>query len=231
MKQIGLVGGLGWISTAEYYRLLNVGVRGQLGGHRAARVLVDSLDEQEFLNSQAEDPSEAGCEALIVGSVARLAAAGAEVIALCANGLHRFAPAILEHTGVDVIDIAQATVEAVEAAGLERVGLLGVKKTMEGEFYRSRCKQHGIKVLIPDEDTRGYVHDKIIDELTLGIFNDDTRTQFLQVSQELVDRGAQGVILGCTEIPLLLDADAADFPLFSTTAIHCEAIVRAALAP
>lgn len=231
MKQIGLVGGLGWISTAEYYRLLNVGVRDQLGGHRAARVLVDSLDEQEFLNSQAEDPSEEGCEALIVGSVARLAAAGAEVIALCANGLHRFAPSILEHTGVDVIDIAQATVEAVEAAGLGRVGLLGVKKTMEGEFYRSRCKQHGIKVLIPDEDTRGYVHDKIIDELTLGIFNDDTRTQFLQVSQELVDRGAQGVILGCTEIPLLLDADAADFPLFSTTAIHCEAIVRAALAP
>lgn len=231
MKQIGLVGGLGWISTAEYYRLLNVGVRDQLGGHRAARVLVDSLDEQEFLNSQAEDPSEEGCEALIVGSVARLAAAGAEVIALCANGLHRFAPAILEHTGVDVIDIAQATVEAVEAAGLERVGLLGVKKTMEGEFYRSRCKQHGIEVLVPDEDTRGYVHDKIIDELTLGIFTDDTRNRFLQVSQELIDRGAQGVILGCTEIPLLLDADRGDFPLFSTTAIHCEAIVRAALAP
>jgi aspartate racemase len=231
MKQIGLVGGLGWISTAEYYRLLNVGVRDELGGHRAARVLVDSLDEQEFLNSRAGDPSEEGCEALIVGSVARLAAAGAEVIALCANGLHRFAPAILEQTGVEVIDIAQATVEAVEAAGLERVGLLGVKKTMEGEFYRSQCEQHGIEVLVPDEDTRAYVHDRIMDELTLGIFTDDTRTRFLNASQALVDRGAQGVILGCTEIPLLLDNDAADFPLFSTTAIHCDAIVRAALAP
>ncbi|TFB98746.1 MULTISPECIES: aspartate/glutamate racemase family protein [Cryobacterium] len=230
MKQIGLVGGLGWVSTAEYYGLLNVRARDELGDHRSARVLIDSLDEQEFLDAQAEDPSEARCEAMIIESVARLAEAGSEVIALCANGLHRFVPAIIQHTGVEVIDIAGATVDAVTASGLSSVGLLGVRKTMEGEFYRSRFEDKHIEVLTPDEATRSYVHDRIIDELTLGIFTQSTRESFLGVCQELVDRGAEGVVLGCTEIPLLLDVnDAAKFPLFSTTAIHCEAILKAAL--
>lgn len=229
MKQIGLVGGLGWVSTAEYYRLLNLDVRKRLGDHRSARVLIDSLDEQEFLDTQSHDPSESGCETMIVESVVRLAEAGAEVIALCANGLHRFMPAIIERTGVDVVDIARATVSAVTASGARKVGLIGVRKTMEGDFYRTRCEDQGVEVLIPDEQARTYVHNKILDELTLGIFSEPTRASFMQVCADLMTQGADGVILGCTEIPLLLDTIAPDFPMFSTTAIHCEAIVEDAL--
>ena len=230
MKQIGLVGGLSWISTAEYYRLINVMVRKELGGHRSARMLVDSLDEQTFLDAQAADPSEIVPEAQIVDSVARLSGAGAEVVALCANGLHRFVPAITKRTGVNVVDIAEATATAVSQAGLTRVGLLGVRRTMEGEFYRRCFEELGITVIVPDESTRSYVHDAIIDELTLGHFTDQTKTKFLEICKGLVNLGAEAVVLGCTEIPLLLDNSAdGEFPLFSTTEIHCQAIVQAAL--
>lgn len=139
MNKIGLVGGLSWISTVEYYRLINEMVRQQLGGYRSARVLLDSLDEQAFLDSQSDDPSEAGCEALMADSVVGLAGADCEVIALCANGLQRFAPAIKERTGVTIVDIAQATARSVASAGLGRVGLLGVRKTMEGALYSEHC--------------------------------------------------------------------------------------------
>lgn len=231
MRQIGLVGGLSWVSTAEYYRLVNTMVRDRLGGHRSARVLLDSVDEQDFIDAQADDPSEAGCEAMMVASVARLQNAGAEVVALCANGLHRFAPAIQERTGVGVLDIADATARAVAAAGIERVGLLGVHATMEGSFYPQALARQGIETLVPEQDQRDDVHQKIIDELTLGVFTDATKAAFLGVCTDLAGRGAQGVILGCTEIPLLLAGveHQAPCPLFSTTEIHCAAIVDAAL--
>lgn len=172
MRQIGLLGGLSWLSSVEYYRLINEDVRERLGDHRSARVLLDSVDEQAFLDTQAADPSEAGCEAMIVDSVARLAAAGCEVIALCANGLHRFSPAIQEQTGVTLLDIADATARAVAAAGVSKVGLLGVHKTMEGTFYRARLEREHTTVTIPRADARTYVHDVILSELTLGRFTD-----------------------------------------------------------
>lgn len=232
MQQIGLVGGLSWLSTLEYYRLTNHLVRQRLGGHCSARVLVDSLDEQAFLDAQADDPSEAGCEAMIVASVNRLARAGAEVIALCANGLHRFTPAIESTTGVVVIDIAEVTANRVVEEGLSSVGLLGVQKTMEGSCYRDRFERRGVTVVVPDATSRDYIHSAIINELVLGSFTDETRAAFLDICTGLVAGGAQGVILGCTEIPLLLPgAGEAAFPMFSTTAIHCGAIVGAALAP
>lgn len=232
MRQIGLVGGLSWVSTAEYYRLVNTMVRDRLGGHRSARVLLDSVDEQDFLDAQAQDPSEAGCEAMMVDSVARLDAAGAQVVALCANGLHRFAPAIADRTGVAVLDIAGATARVVAATGIERVGLLGVRATMDGAFYRQALARQGIETLVPEQDERDYVHQVIIDELTLGVFTQTSKAAFLGLCADLAGRGAQGVILGCTEIPLLLAGmeQQAPCPLFSTTDIHCAAIVDAALA-
>lgn len=232
MRQIGLVGDLSWVSTVEYYRLINRMVREQLGGHRSARVLLDSLDEQAVLDAQRDDPSEAGCEAMIVGSVARLAEAGSEVIAVCANGLHRIAPGIESATGVAVVDIAEATAHSVAQAGLRRVGLLGVRKTMECSFYRERLEHQDIGVVVPEDRARAYVHDAIVNELRLGRFTDQTRAAFLDIGADLINGGAEGVIFGCTEIPLLLDGtNDVSFPMFSTTAIHCEAILSAALAP
>jgi aspartate racemase len=214
----------------EYYRLINELTREQLGDHRSARLLVDSLDEQAFLDAQATDPSDAECEDLIVASVARLSDAGAEVVALSANGVHRFASSILRRTGVDVVHIAQATADAAALRGLKTVGLLGVKKTMEGDFYRGKFADAGIEVIVPGREERAYVHDAIIRELTLGDFTAETRAAFVDICQELVDRGADGVVLGCTEIPLLLrDAPDPGFALLPTTDIHCAAIVRAAL--
>ena len=231
MKQIGLVGGLSYLSSVEYYRLINEDVRARLGGHRSARVLLDSVDEQAFLDAQAVDLSEAGCQAMMVDSVARLAAAGSEVIALCANGLHRFAPAIADQTGVAVLDIAEATASAVAAAGIGKVGLLGVRKTMEGTFYREQLERCGIEVVLPDVAARTYVHEVILSELTLGTFTEQTRQAFRALCEDLVADGAEGVILGCTEIPLLLDEyQDGSYPLFATTAIHSQAIVDAALA-
>jgi aspartate racemase len=230
VKQIGIVGGLSWHSTAEYYRLINELTREQLGDHRSARLLVDSLDEQAFLDAQARVPSEAACGDLIVASVARLSGAGADVIALCANGVHRFAPAIRRRTGVEVVHIAQATAAAAAVQGLKKVGLLGVRKTMEGDFYREKFTDVGIEVIVPAEEERAYVHDAVVKEMTLGNFTAETRAAFVDICQELGDRGADGVVLGCTEIPLLLrDAPDPGFPLLPTTDIHCAAIVRAAL--
>ena len=232
MRQIGLVGGLSWFSSAEYYRSLNEMVRERLGGHRSARVLLDSVDEQAFIDAQAQDPSEVGCESMVVDSVARLERAGCAVIALCANGLHRFAPAIRRRTGVSVLDIAQATAGAVVGAGLGRVALLGVRATMEGTFYRERLEREGLEVVVPGADDRAFVHQAIVEELTLGRFTEKTRTAFSNLCADLVAGGAEGVVLGCTEIPLLLQgAGPTPFPLFSTTAIHCRAIAEAALAP
>lgn len=230
MKQIGIVGGLSWFSTAEYYRLINEMTREELGDHRSARLLVDSLDEQAFLDAQASDSSDAACEDLIVASVARLAGAGAEVFALCANGLHRFAPAIRRRAGIDVVNIAQVTAVESASRGLEAVGLLGVRKTMEGDFYRRQFTNAGIDVIVPGEVERGYVHDVIIRELTLGLFADQSRVAFLAICRELIKQGADGVVLGCTEIPLLFqNLPDPGFPLLSTTSIHCKAIVRSAI--
>jgi aspartate racemase len=230
VKKIGLVGGLSWVSTAEYYRLLNQFVRERLGGYHSARILLDSLDEHAFLTAQAADPSETRCEHMITDSVRRLLQGGSEVIALCANGIHRFAPAIRQQCGVSTIHIAEATAHAIEQEQLTHVGLLGVMKTMEGTLYHHILAQKQISVSIPDPVDRAYIHETIMAELVFGTFAERTRHAFTDICAKLHHQGAQGIILGCTEIPLLMKGiDDLPFPLFSTTDIHCRAIVEAAL--
>lgn len=229
MRKIGLVAGLSWVSSLDYYRLINTYARQKLGGHRSAHLVMESLDEGEFLALQRADPSEKRCEQMIVDAVGVLINGGAEVLALCANGLHRFEAAIKQSHGRDIVNIAEATALAVQARGIKTVGLLGVKATMEGTFYSQKLHAHGITILTPTETERVLIHHKIVSELTLNEFRADTQESFLQVMRRLVAQGAEGVILGCTEIPILIKNDNLDgTPLFSTTEIHCQAIVHAA---
>lgn len=230
MKKIGLVGGLTWFSTLEYYKNINQLVNQRLGSHHSACILLESLDEEKFLNLLERDPNEKLCEKMMVDAVNVLCGGGAEIIALCANGLHRFESAIKESCNVSVEHIADATAKEISQYGIQEVGLLGVLKTMEGEFYKNRLKIHGINVLVPELPDRHIIHNKIITELTIGKFLDETRNEFNDISMKLFNKGAKGIILGCTEIPLLMkNTDSLPFPKFSTTEIHCQAIVNSAL--
>ncbi|ASU24228.1 aspartate racemase [Vibrio qinghaiensis] len=230
MKKIGLVGGLGWVSTLEYYKLVNVFTNQNLGGHKSAHVLIESLDEGLFLENQSKDPTEKLCEKMIVDAVDVLVSGGAEVIALCANGLHRFMPIIEAKYDAEFVDIRDATAKSIQKMGLDRVGLIGVQKTMETQFYKGVLQSSSIEVVVPESDSREYVHQKIVSELVLNEFSVETKHGFLSVIEELVEHNAQGVILGCTEIPLLLTAsEHKGIPLFSTTEIHCREIVERAL--
>jgi aspartate racemase len=202
-----------------------------LGGHQSAHVLIESLNEGLFLENQSNDPTETLCEEMITDdAVGMLVSGGAEVVALCANGLHRFMPAIKAKYDVELVDIREATARAVQKMGLERVGLIDVQKTMETEFYKSVLQSLYIDVVVPEFASRQYIHDKIISELVCNEFNVATKHGFLSVIEELVAQHVQGVILGCTEIPLLLTtSEHQGIPLFSTTEIHCRAIVERAL--
>lgn len=229
MKKIGLVGGLSWVSTAEYYRLINELVRVKLGGHHSAHVLIESLDENKFIEMEEFDPSEKLCEKMIIDAVDVLRRGGAEVIALCANGVHRFEPAIKKSCNVDIVHIADSTAKEVGDSHIQHVGLLGVMKTMEGNFYRDKLFEKNIVVHIPDPTEKKLVHEKIMSELVFGKFTKETQSLFVNICMNLRDNGAEGVILGCTEIPLLMNnAESLPIPLFSTTEIHCKAIVDAA---
>jgi aspartate racemase len=230
MKKIGLVGGLSWVSTAEYYRLINEIVREKLGGYHSAHVLVESLNENEFLALAELDPSEKLCEKMIIDAVNDLLRGGAEVIALCANGIHRFESAIRMNCDVSLIHIADATAIEVAKSKITNIGLLGVMKTMEGKFYRQKLNKKNIKVCVPESPDKEEIHERIISELVLGKFTESTRNKFVDVCLKLYNQGAQGIIMGCTEIPLLMKGvDQLPFPLFSTTEIHCMAIVEAAI--
>ncbi|WP_447528690.1 aspartate/glutamate racemase family protein [Vreelandella sp. TE19] len=230
MKKIGLVGGLGWVSTLEYYKHINILTNQECGGHKSAHLLIESLDEGLFLENQNNDPTEKLCEKMILDAVEVLVSGGAEVVALCANGLHRFMCSIKARYDVELVDIRDATAKSVQRMGLDRVGLMGVQKTMETEFYKGVLQSSGIETIVPGPSSRKYVHQKIVSELVLNEFSEATRHGFLSVIDELVEQEAQGIILGCTEIPLLIkNSKYKGVPLFSTTEIHCREIVERAL--
>lgn len=229
-KKVGLVGGLSWVSTLEYYRQINVLTNERRGGHTSAHIVIESLDEGLFLEYQNSDPTEALCERMIVDAVGVLVAGGAELVALCANGLHRFRPAIEARYDIAFVDVRDATARAIREHGLNRVGLIGVQKTMETDFFKDVLRSHGIEAVVPEATSRHYVHQKIVAELVANVFREDTREGFRSIIEELVERGAQGVILGCTEVPLLLRASHHEgIHLFSTTDMHCREIVTRAL--
>lgn len=231
MKRIGLLGGMSWESTVEYYRLINEAVASRLGGLHSARLLLSSVDFAEVEEMQVAGDWAAAAR-LLTSEARSLESAGAELIVLCTNTMHRVAEDIERGTGVPFVHLADATAEAVRVQGLTRVGLLGTAFTMEQDFYRGRLESHGLEVIVPGEADRAEVHRVIYDELCRGRILDGSRDAYLEVLDRLVDAGAEGVVLGCTEIELLLDPDEeglADVPLFPTSRIHARAAVDAAL--
>ena len=229
MKTIGLIGGMSWESTQTYYRLINQGVTARLGGLHSARLVLYSVDFAEIEALQRR--GDWAATAQILGEAARsLAAAGADFLLLCTNTMHKVAPPLEQAVDIPLLHIADATAKALHRQGVTRVGLLGTRFTMEQAFYRERLEAQGIRVLIPDAKQRERVHAVIYDELCRGEIRADSKADYLAIVDSLAGQGAQGVILGCTEIGLLIQADDTDVPLFDTTVIHAEQAVEAALA-
>ena len=219
MKTLGLIGGMSWESTATYYRLLNEHAKAALGGLHSARLVLVSVDFAEVEALQAcGDWDAAG--ALLARACRQLEAAGADAVVLCTNTMHKVAPAMQAATDLPFLHIGDATAAAIRAAGLDCVGLLGTRFTMEQDFYRARLEARGIRVLVPEADDRATVHRIIYDELCLGDIRPTSRTAYLDIINRLAAAGARGVVLGCTEIPLLVSTGDTALPLFDTTALH-----------
>jgi aspartate racemase len=229
VKTIGLLGGMSWESTVPYYRIVNETVRARLGGLHSARIVLYSVDFHEVERLQhAGDWDEAG--RLLARAARSLAAAGVDFLVLCTNTMHKVAAAIEAAAPVPLLHIADPTAVAVKAAGCTRVGLLGTRFTMEEDFYNERLRRnHGLDVLVPDREDRDVVHRVIYDELCLGKVLPDSRSQYRRIMARMIERGAQAIILGCTEISLLVGDDDATVPLFDTTRIHAESAALHAL--
>ena len=223
MKTIGLIGGMSWESTVPYYRIINETVRDTLGGLHSAKVVLYSVDFDEVEKLQRAGSWEAAGR-LLASAATTLEGAGAELLVLCTNTMHKVAPAIEAAVGIPLLHIADPTAAAIKARGLTRVGLLGTRFTMEQEFYRDRlAAHHGIEILIPDESDRSVVHRVIYEELCLGVVDDAARDDYRTIIDRLVQAGAQAIILGCTEIGLLIGPADSAVPLFDTTDLHARA--------
>jgi aspartate racemase len=229
MRTMGMIGGMSWESSAEYYRLANELVRERLGGLHSARLVLASVDFAEVERMQAEGRWEDAGR--LLGEVAKgVEAAGAELMVLCTNTMHKVADAVRAEITVPFLDIVDVAAEAVTAAGLSTVGVLATGFTMEQDFYRDRFAAHGLRVLVPGAADRAEVHRVIYQELCLGVVREESRRAYREIMGRLVDAGAQGIVLGCTEIEMLVDAADSPVPVFPTTRLHVEAAVDAALA-
>ena len=232
VRRIGLLGGMSWESSAEYYRLVNEAARDRLGGLHSADCVLRSVDDPGRSKS-CNAPRIGSRQASGSAAEARLLeAAGCELLVLCTNTMHKVADVVTAAVGVQLVHIADATADVIRAAGLSTVGLLATAYTMEQDFYVGRLRDmHGLGVLVPDRDERRLVHDVIYDELCVGVIKDASREAYRAVIANLVDRGAEGILLGCTEIGLLIGAGDVDVSVFDTTIIHAQRAVELALAP
>ena len=222
MKKIGLVGGISWVSTLDYYKFINEGVNARVGGLNAAECIIYSLN---FGDIQAKGWVHSF--ELLLNACEHLKNSGAESIVLCANTAHLFADKLEAALQLPIIHIGSETAKAICKAGLKKVGLLGTKFTMEMDFYRSKLEDYGLEVLIPEkQETRDYIQHTVKEELGIGLINPETKVKYISIVEDLVSRGAECIILGCTEIPLLINQDDFTIPVFDTTKIHCETIVK-----
>jgi aspartate racemase len=229
MKRIGLLGGMSWESSIEYYRLVNEITRERFGGLHSADCLLRSVDFADIEVLQREDRWDEAGERL-AGEARALVAGGAELLVLCTNTMHKVADAITAAVDVPFVHIADTTAHAVRAAGLTKVGLLATGYTMEQDFYVGRLRDaHGLDVIVPEAADRRIVHDVIYGELCVGVVDDGSREQYRRIMRELAERGAQGILLGCTEIDLLVWPGDAPVPLFDTTRLHAERAVELAV--
>jgi aspartate racemase len=228
-RVIGLVGGMSWESSAQYYRLINEGVRDRLGGLHSARCLMWSVDFAEIAELQHAGRW-AEATSLVIEGARRLERGGADLLVICTNTMHLMADEVQAAVALPLLHIADPTAERIRASGFSRVGLLGTAFTMEQDFYKGRlASRHGLEVLVPDPTDRAEVHRVIYDELVKGRVVESSRQTYRQIIDRLVQRGAQAIIMGCTEIMLLVKPEDSAVPLFDTTALHAEAAVEWAL--
>lgn len=228
MKTIGMIGGMSWESTAIYYRDANELVRERLGGLHSAKILLESLDFQQISDLQSADRWD-DAAAILSASARSLERSGADMVLICTNTMHLLVDQVQAAVQVPVLHIADVAGEAVVAQGLSKVGLLGTAFTMEKDFYRDRIASRGVEVLVPGVEDRGVVHRAIFGELALGVCSDETRTRLRDIIARLVAEGAQGIILGCTELELLVTQDESSVPIFPTAKLHVAAAVELAL--
>ena len=230
MKTIGLLGGMSWESTELYYRLINEGVKGRLGGLNSAKIALVSVNFSEIESLQHRGDWDRAGEVL-AAAAQRVEAAGADFLLICTNTMHKVAPQIEAAISIPLLHLADATAQRIKGQGLKKVGLLGTKFTMEEDFYRGRFQEHGLEVVVPPPEDRQIVHQIIYDELCLGKVRDASRKEYLRIMGQMKAQGAQGIIEGCTEIALLVGQQHTDIALFDTTSIHAEEAVKLALAP
>ena len=221
LKTIGLIGGMSWESTVTYYKIINETVKEKLGGLHSAKCVLYSVDFQEIEECQANGNWEKSGE--ILGEAAyNLEKAGADFIVICTNTMHKVVNQIKEKISIPILHIAEMTAEKILEKGLKNIALLGTKYTMEQDFYKSKLIEKGINVIIPDKNDIEIINEVIYDELCLGTINSDSKKKFLEIVDKLRSKGAEGIILGCTEIGLLIKNEDTDVPLFDTAIIHAE---------
>ena len=222
MKKVGLVGGISWVSTIDYYKLINEGVNKKLGGLQFAECLIYSLNFGDI-----QEKTWANSYELLLNACLSLQKSGVDAIVLCANTAHMYANEIEKKIKLPLIHIGTETAKAITKEKITTVGLLGTSFSMEMDFYKDRLKSFGLNVLIPEkQETRDYIQHVLKEELGRGIINPDSKQNYIKIANELIARGAEGIILGCTEIPLLIDQSHFSVPVFDTTKIHSEAIVN-----
>jgi len=222
MKTIGLLGGMSWESTVTYYQVLNQTIMKELGGLHSAKCIIYSVDFYEIEKYQSSGQWEKSGE-ILSEAAKKLEEAGAELILICANTMHKVSTQIQSNVSIPLIHIAEVTAKEVIENGIKRIGLLGTKYTMEQDFYKKILVDKGIEVMIPDEDDRTFINYVLYNETGVGILKESSKKRFLEIIDKMVDKGAQGIILGCTEIGLLINQNDTKTPLFDTTIIHAEA--------
>ncbi|AFU12823.1 aspartate/glutamate racemase family protein [Bacillus toyonensis] len=228
MKTIGLIGGMSWESTSEYYRILNEEIKSKLGGLHSAKCLINSVDFEEIERFQSNGDWDGAGE--VLGNAAySLQKGGADFIIICTNTMHKVVEKIKENINIPVLHIADTTAKEIKRKGIQTIGLLGTKYTMEQDFYKSRIEENNIKVIVPVEKNREKLNEIIYTELCLGKITSQSREYYKRVIEELVQKGAQGIILGCTEIGLLIKQEDVLVPIFDTTFIHAMEAVNVAL--
>jgi aspartate racemase len=228
MKTLGLVGGTGWVSTVDYYRLINQGINKILGGYQFARCILYSINFGDIIKYNERNDTE-GIYKLIKEATQKVILGGAEGIVLCANTLHKFADRLQKEIQVPIIHIAEATAAMINEKGFSTVGLLGTKYTMEETFYTSILEAASIRILVPEKPDREMINTIIYDELLKEVFKESSKNKLLEIMKNLETNGAEGIVLGCTEIPLIIKENDFDLPLFNTTVIHAQAAVNFAV--
>lgn len=228
MKTIGLLGGMSWESTVTYYQIINETVKRELGGLHSAKILLYSVDFAEIEECQAKGDWERSGE-ILAKAAENLEKAGADFIVICTNTMHKVAPQIQENIHIPILHIAEVTAEELKSREIERTALLGTKYTMTQDFYKAKLEEAGIQVLVPDEADRETVNNIIYGELCLGVIREESRKAYRKIIGKLAEKGAQAVILGCTEIGLLVKQEDTALPVFDTTLIHGERAARLAM--